>query len=69
MKVKGDEGRLSHDIAAKIADLRFGEGMQERIEYLADRSNKGLLTVAEREEYSGYLQAADLIAVLKAKAR
>ena len=60
---------LSPDVAAKIADLRADQGMQERIDYLADRSNEGLLTSAEREEYAGYLHTVDVIAVLQAKAR
>ena len=60
---------LSLDVAAKIADLRADPGMQERIDYLAERSNEGLLTPAEREEYTGYLHAVDVVAVLQAKAR
>ncbi|MGA2032673.1 MAG: hypothetical protein ABSG68_10475 [Thermoguttaceae bacterium] len=60
---------LSPDVAAKVADLRADEAMQSRIDYLAERSNEGLLTAAEREEYAGYLHAIDVIAVLQAKAR
>ena len=60
---------LSPDVAAKVADLRADEAMQTRIDYLADRANDGLLTDEEREEYSGYLHAIDVIAVLQAKAR
>lgn len=60
---------LSPDVAAKVADLRADEAMQSRIDYLADRSNEGLLTPEEREEYAGYLHAIDVIAVLQAKAR
>lgn len=60
---------LSPEVAAKVADLRADEAMQSRIDYLADRSNEGLLTPEEREEYAGYLHAIDVIAVLQAKAR
>ncbi len=60
---------LSLDVAAKVADLRADQEMQERIDYLAERSNEGLLTPAEREEYTGYLHAVDVVAVLQAKAR
>lgn len=60
---------LSPEVAAKIANLRADDAMQSRIDYLAERSNEGLLTVDEREEYAGYLHAADVIAVLQAKAR
>jgi hypothetical protein len=60
---------FSPDVAAKIADLRADEAMQGRIDYLAQRSNEGLLTAGEHEEYVGYLHAVDVIAVLQAKAR
>jgi hypothetical protein len=62
-------GCLSPDVAAKVADLRADDAMQGRIDYLADRSNEGLLTAEEREEYAGYLHAIDVVAVLQAKAR
>jgi hypothetical protein len=62
-------GCLSPEVAAKVADLRADEAMQNRIDYLAERSNEGLLTAEEREEYAGYLHAIDVIAVLQAKAR
>ena len=52
-----------------MADLRADEAMQNRIDYLAERANEGLLTDDEREEYSGYLHAIDVITVLQAKAR
>ncbi len=57
------------EVAAKVANLRANEGMQERIDYLADRANEGLLTAEEREEYAGYLRVIDVISVLQAKAR
>ena len=60
---------LSADVTAKVADLRADETVQNRIDYLAERSNEGLLTSEEREEYTGYLHAIDVIAVLQAKAR
>jgi hypothetical protein len=60
---------LSPEVAARIADLRADDELQERIDYLAERSNEGQLTEAEREEYTGYVHAIDVIAVLQAKAR
>jgi hypothetical protein len=62
-------GCLSPDVAVKVADLRADKAVQDRIDYLAERANEGLLTAEEREEYSGYLHAIDVIAVLQAKAR
>ena len=62
-------GCLTPEVAAKVADLRADEATQNRIDYLAERANEGLLTAEEREEYAGYLHAIDVIAVLQAKAR
>ena len=62
-------GCLSTEVAAKVADLRADNAMQDRIDYLAERSSEGLLTAEEREEYVDYLHAIDVIAVLQAKAR
>jgi hypothetical protein len=60
---------FSPEVAAKVAALRADDAMQSRIDYLAERSNEGLLTVEEREEYATYLNAIDVVAVLQAKAR
>jgi hypothetical protein len=62
-------GCLSPEVAAKVADLRADDAMQDRIDYLAERSNEGMLTAEEREEYAGSLHAIDVIAVFQAKAR
>jgi hypothetical protein len=62
-------GCLSPEVAAKVADLRADDAMQGRIDYLADRSNEGLLAAEEREEYAGYLHTIEVVAVLQAKAR
>lgn len=62
-------GCLSPDVAAKVAELRVDAATQNRIDYLAVRSNEGLLTDDEREEYTGYLHAIDVITVLQSKAR
>lgn len=62
-------GCLTPEVAAKLADIRADDAMQDRIDYLAERANEGLLTVEEREEYAGYLHAIDVIAILQAKAR
>jgi len=57
------------EVAAKVADMRADDVVQKRVDYLADRANEGLLTPDERDEYTGYLYAIDVIAVLQAKAR
>ncbi len=60
---------LSIEVAAKLANLRADDAMQDRIDYLAERSNDGVLSAQESDEYAGYLHAIDVIAVLQAKAR
>ena len=60
---------LTVDVAAKLSDLRADAVTQERIDYLAEQANEGLLTDREQEEYAGYLHAIDVIAALQAKAR
>ena len=44
-------------------------GFQARLGELADKSNRGVLTPAEAEEYDGYIAAADLLSLWHSKAR
>jgi hypothetical protein len=62
-------GCLSPEVAAKVANLRADEALQDRIDYLAERSNEGTLSESERHEYVRYLHAIDVVAILQAKAR
>jgi hypothetical protein len=62
-------GCLSPDVAAKVAELKADKATQDRIDFLAERANEGLLTPDEQDEYSSYLHAIDVITVLQAKAR
>jgi len=43
--------------------------LQDRIEELADRCNEGMLTPEERAEYDGYVEGAEILSLLKLKAR
>ena len=40
-----------------------------RIDELAAKANEGVMTEAEREEYAAYVEALDLVEILKAIAR
>jgi len=60
---------LNQEQARMIVDFHGDEGLQRRIEELAEKANEGELTEAERAEYEGYAQANKFIAVLQAKAR
>ena len=55
--------------ARVLAALRVDERTRARVEKLAEKSNAGRLTAAERAEYEAYVQASTLIGILQAKAR
>ena len=59
---------LGFEAARSISGLRIDPAIQARIEELADRCNEGLLTEAERVEYSGYVEGAEILALIKSKA-
>ena len=56
-------------VAQQIAELRADLSTQTRIDELAMKCNEGELTEAEQREYGAYVEAIDLIGILKAKAR
>ena len=60
---------LTPEAARKLIDLRADPAVQKRVDDLADRNTEGLLTPEEREEYEAYITAANIIAILQAKAR
>lgn len=60
---------LGVEAALSISGLKIDPAIQTRIEELADRCNEGLLTEAERAEYSGYVEGAEILALIKSKAR
>ena len=60
---------LPPGVAREIAELRAAPELQARIDELAERCREGLLTGEERAEYSGYVEAIDLVAILQAEAR
>ena len=53
----------------RIADLRLTPSVNARVEYLADHANDGVVTAEERQEYETIVKAADMISILKLKAR
>lgn len=60
---------LSPEVAERLVNLRADAVVQERVDYLADRCNEGLLTPEEHDEYRMLVTAADLIAILQRRAR
>jgi hypothetical protein len=57
------------EAAQRIVELRIGPDIQTRIAELADRSNEGLPTEDERAEYDSYVEGAEILSLIKLKAR
>jgi hypothetical protein len=60
---------LNVEAAQRIVALRIDPDTQTRISELADRSNEGLLTEDERAEYESYVEGAEILSLIKLKAR
>jgi hypothetical protein len=57
------------EVAARILAVRLDPRRQARIDELAVKANEGQLSEAEDREYAGYIEALDLVGIIKAKAR
>jgi hypothetical protein len=55
--------------ARKLAGYQPETSIQVRVEELAEKSNEGELTEAEKAEYLGYVQANKFVAILQAQVR
>ena len=60
---------LTPQAARKIADFRADAETQARVGELAAKADIGELSDDERAEYQDYVEAFDLVAILKSKAR
>lgn len=60
---------FSRDVAQALMSIRASDAVQTRIAELAEKCNEGSLTPGEQAEYESFVQAADLISLLQAKAR
>jgi hypothetical protein len=60
---------LSPEAARRLVALRADTDAQARMDDLAGRANEGQLTPDERADYESLIAAANVIAVLQAKAR
>ena len=60
---------LNAESADRIAHFQIDPVTQARINELADKSNRGELTESERSEYLEFVEAFDLVGILKGKAR
>jgi hypothetical protein len=60
---------LDAESARRLIELRVDQAVQDQIDALAERANEGLLTTDELTEYEALINAADIISILKLKAR
>jgi hypothetical protein len=60
---------LSPRAARELVRLRADEETQARVQELAEKCNEGTLTPDEHDEYEAYTMAANVVAILQAKAR
>lgn len=60
---------LDAESALRVTEFRVDQGVQLRIDALAERANNGVLSEDEGTEYESLVNAADLISILKLKAR
>jgi len=61
--------RLTPEAARRIVDLRADARTQARLDELADKTNEGLLSDAERAECDRFREAFHFVSILQAKAR
>lgn len=62
-------GLLTPGSALKLIDWKVSGELRTRIEELGQKANRGALTAEEDAEYRAYLDDAELISLLQAKAR
>jgi hypothetical protein len=60
---------LDAESARRVMEFQVSPRVQQRVEWLADRANEGLLTDEERNEYEALISASDFISILKLKVR
>lgn len=60
---------LSPDAARRILQFQPDAATQARISELAGKADAGQLDEDERAEYRDYIEAFDLVAILKSRAR
>ena len=60
---------LDAESARRVLELGIPDSVQERVDTLVELANEGSLTDDERGEYEALINAEDLLAILKLKAR
>ena len=55
--------------AQRIVAMQVAESVHQRLAYLAEQANEGVLTDEERDEYDALISATSFLSILKMKAR
>jgi len=56
------------DMLERLADMRFGPGIDARLQDLMDRNNDGQLNDCERAELAGFVTLNEELSILRAQA-
>jgi hypothetical protein len=64
-----EAGWLTPQAAQRLIDWQVSNELRQRIEDLGRKSNLGILTAEEDSEYRAYLDDAEMISLMQAKAR
>ena len=67
--LKPDAGWLTPQSAQMLIEWKVSDELRERIEELGAKANLGILSADEDAEYRAYLDDAELISLMQAKAR
>jgi hypothetical protein len=62
-------GCFTHDVAARILEIRLDELTQEKMDNWAKQANEGLLSEVDRVEYERLIDKLDTLGLLKSLAR
>ena len=67
--IQPENNGLSPDAARSLLAIQFSQADRARMLELAAKSNEGLLSAAEREEFEGYVKVGDVLSLLHLKAK
>jgi hypothetical protein len=67
--IRPEEADFSPEAARSILRLKFDETDQARVDRLSLKAQQGKITTEERAEMEEYILLADLLSMLKSKAR
>ena len=67
--VESQPESLSPAAAEAVLHLQFADSDHARMSDLASKSNRGILTPSEADEYDAYIAAADWLSLWQSKAR